>query len=153
HHVEVVQPRRLAQITEQRRVRAAGEFGNGGGKLGELEGRKIVDAAVEDQPRQHLVLRQFGLRGEHDLGIGYPSRYGHEDGDVGPFRGRHEMDHRVEVADQRHLALGEDDALADNGKTAADQLEAADRPYAGDRSGQLDAAAEFDVQSTATHED
>ena len=87
------------------------------------------------------------------LGSETRPRNGDEDRDVVAAGAGDEIEKRIEVADQRHRALVEGDALAEDRQPAADELEAADRLDAGHRAGQPHRAAELGVEAAATHED
>src|SRR5690606_10131782 len=55
--------------------------------------------------------------------------------------------------DERHRALVEGDALAENGQPTTNQLETAYRLDVGDGAGQLYASAQFRIKTTSAHED
>ena len=132
---------------------AAGEFGGRAGELRDLERRQVADAAVEDDPRQNLVLRQRRLRRERDVGRGDPAGHGDDRRHVARSRARDEVDLRVEIADELQRALVEVDALAEDREPAAAQIELADRHEIVRRPGDPQLAAEFDVETAPPDED
>src|SRR5690606_65207 len=67
HDIKIVEAGGAAKLVEERISRSAGQLGRRGRKARKLHGRKFVDAAIEDEPGEHFVLRQFGLRGKCDL--------------------------------------------------------------------------------------
>ena len=152
--VEVVEPGGAADLAhDPRPAAAAGELGRRGGELGELEGREVGGGAVEEDARQHLVLRQRRLGGEGDLRRRHPALDGHDGGDVLRARLGHEVDLRVEVAHELQRALVEVDALAEDQDAPAAQVELADRLDVGARAPHRHLPADLHVEPAAAHED
>ena len=151
--VEVVEPGGAAQLRQEARAAGAGELRRGGGELRDLEGREIRGRAVEQHPRQHLVLRQRRVGGEGDPRRRDPAVDGDDRGHVAGLGLGDEVDLRVEVADQLQRALVEVDALAEHEQPAAAQVELADRLDVGGGALDPQRAAELDVEAAAAHED
>ena len=114
---------------------------------------RFCGGAVEQHPRQHLVLWQLRLGGEGDVRLRHPAVDGDDGGDVLGHGARDEVDLRVEVADELQRALVEVDALAEDQQPPAAHLELADRLHVGGGALQPEVAAELDVEAAAAHED
>ena len=66
--------------------RSAGKLRRRHAEPRDLQRRQLADALLEDQPRQHFVLRQLGDRGEDHLRVGGAAGDGDGDGHVAALR-------------------------------------------------------------------
>src|SRR5690606_623639 len=108
------------------------------GQLRQLQGRQLVDAAVEDQLREHFIFRQHWIRGEAYMRIGHATADCNRDINAVCLGRGDKVQVRIEIAGERYRALAQDDALAENSQASADKTETAYRLDRGDRAGEAD---------------
>src|SRR5262249_47491203 len=95
--VEAVETELAAHLVEDTRP-AAGERRRGLGQLHALRRRELADAAAEEHARQHLVLRQLGLRGDLQRRLAGAAADHHLRGHVGRGRLGGDVEPRVDLA-------------------------------------------------------